>query len=182
MPLDVDRVQLHHAIDKRAADAAPIIFVRCDFRRYLFTEYDASPALHQKEWRADHARIVAHQVTFRRRRKVGMTGLEDARLTNHVVSLWSDWSERGPAEYVFAPADAQQVRQVRMTARKLLDFDAPPGSLDFSTQILAEGAGIELFALADRVSIRVHAIRSEEHTSELQSRFGISYAVFCLKK
>src|ERR1043166_2863289 len=24
--------------------------------------------------------------------------------------------------------------------------------------------------------------RSEEHTSELQSRFGISYAVFCLKK
>ena len=26
------------------------------------------------------------------------------------------------------------------------------------------------------------AVRSEEHTSELQSRFGISYAVFCLKK
>src|ERR1043166_6290827 len=26
------------------------------------------------------------------------------------------------------------------------------------------------------------AERSEEHTSELQSRFGISYAVFCLKK
>src|ERR1043166_1087009 len=25
-------------------------------------------------------------------------------------------------------------------------------------------------------------LRSEEHTSELQSRFGISYAVFCLKK
>src|ERR1043166_9086767 len=25
-------------------------------------------------------------------------------------------------------------------------------------------------------------VRSEEHTSELQSRFGISYAVFCLKK
>src|ERR1043166_10219919 len=24
--------------------------------------------------------------------------------------------------------------------------------------------------------------RSEEHTSELQSRFGISYAAFCLKK
>src|ERR1043166_8502955 len=24
--------------------------------------------------------------------------------------------------------------------------------------------------------------RSEEHTSELQSRFGISYAVFCLEK
>src|ERR1043166_10182697 len=27
----------------------------------------------------------------------------------------------------------------------------------------------------------VRLLRSEEHTSELQSRFGISYAVFCLK-
>ena len=27
-----------------------------------------------------------------------------------------------------------------------------------------------------------YALRSEEHTSELQSRFGIPYAVFCLKK
>src|ERR1043166_9880475 len=30
--------------------------------------------------------------------------------------------------------------------------------------------------------LSVRAFRSEEHTSELQSRFGISYAVFCLKK
>src|SRR3546814_10607016 len=29
---------------------------------------------------------------------------------------------------------------------------------------------------------RVHAYRSEEHTSELQSLMRISYAVFCLKK
>src|ERR1043166_10316460 len=29
---------------------------------------------------------------------------------------------------------------------------------------------------------RPESMRSEEHTSELQSRFGISYAVFCLKK
>src|SRR3546814_10909977 len=30
--------------------------------------------------------------------------------------------------------------------------------------------------------IRQHALRSEEHTSELQSLMRISYAVFCLKK
>ena len=31
-------------------------------------------------------------------------------------------------------------------------------------------------------SVRVHnSARSEEHTSELQSQFRISYAVFCLK-
>src|ERR1043166_8875798 len=29
---------------------------------------------------------------------------------------------------------------------------------------------------------QMNGTRSEEHTSELQSRFGISYAVFCLKK
>src|SRR3546814_9571036 len=29
---------------------------------------------------------------------------------------------------------------------------------------------------------RLHALRSEEHTSELQSLMRISYAVFCLKK
>src|SRR3546814_5245329 len=32
------------------------------------------------------------------------------------------------------------------------------------------------------VSHRIVAIRSEEHTSELQSLMRISYAVFCLKK
>src|SRR3546814_7996538 len=31
-------------------------------------------------------------------------------------------------------------------------------------------------------SIRAHGLRSEEHTSELQSLMRISYAVFCLKK
>src|ERR1043166_915362 len=30
--------------------------------------------------------------------------------------------------------------------------------------------------------VRTLEVRSEDHTSELQSRFGISYAVFCLKK
>src|ERR1043166_6963144 len=39
------------------------------------------------------------------------------------------------------------------------------------------------FPAAYRYSQRfAEAHRSEEHTSELQSRFGISYAVFCLKK
>src|SRR3546814_6227220 len=37
----------------------------------------------------------------------------------------------------------------------------------------------------DRIPDRLHAVsavRSEEHTSELQSLMRISYAVFCLKK
>src|SRR3546814_8500542 len=45
-----------------------------------------------------------------------------------------------------------------------------------------EGGGPPLVArwFADRVDR--HAVRSEEHTSELQSLMRISYAVFCLKK
>src|SRR3546814_2621090 len=36
--------------------------------------------------------------------------------------------------------------------------------------------------LIDRYLMTVEAMRSEEHTSELQSLMRISYAVFCLKK
>src|SRR3546814_1292776 len=34
----------------------------------------------------------------------------------------------------------------------------------------------------DRLDVYLHPLRSEEHTSELQSLMRISYAVFCLKK
>src|SRR3546814_20971722 len=37
-------------------------------------------------------------------------------------------------------------------------------------------------ATVPRAALRRHLLRSEEHTSELQSLMRISYAVFCLKK
>src|SRR3546814_3279663 len=41
----------------------------------------------------------------------------------------------------------------------------------------------ELMALTNRIAhVLVQDMRSEEHTSELQSLMRISYAVFCLKK
>src|SRR5213080_5551949 len=39
-----------------------------------------------------------------------------------------------------------------------------------------------LAAAGHRYPVERRGIRSEEHTSELQSHSGISYAVFCLKK
>src|SRR3546814_8489198 len=39
-----------------------------------------------------------------------------------------------------------------------------------------------LMGQAQGIDFRVDEIRSEEHTSELQSLMRISYAVFCLKK
>src|ERR1043166_2914051 len=53
---------------------------------------------------------------------------------------------------------------------------ASPGS-SYST--LAQGAVQRMGGGVTRSGFQR---RSEEHTSELQSRFGISYAVFCLKK
>src|ERR1043166_314461 len=50
------------------------------------------------------------------------------------------------------------------------------GSEDNTVRIWSVQTGQQLQVL------RGHELRSEEHTSELQSRFGISYAVFCLKK
>src|SRR3546814_6824395 len=45
-----------------------------------------------------------------------------------------------------------------------------------------EGKDALAIALLAGSIIYVHMIRSEEHTSELQSLMRISYAVFCLKK
>src|SRR3546814_8881855 len=43
-------------------------------------------------------------------------------------------------------------------------------------------AGADAAQLIDRLSTRLYAFRSEEHTSELQSLMRISYAVFCLQQ
>src|SRR3546814_1568048 len=51
-------------------------------------------------------------------------------------------------------------------ARNARDFDALAATL----------------AAAGRRVVAVDVVRSEEHTSELQSLMRISYAVFCLKK
>src|SRR3546814_3323309 len=44
------------------------------------------------------------------------------------------------------------------------------------------GAILALAGLAQRNELVILRVRSEEHTSELQSLMRISYAVFCLKK
>src|SRR3546814_7517568 len=56
-------------------------------------------------------------------------------------------------------------------------------ALDASQRLMQEGGAkmVKLEGGREQASI-VEYLRSEEHTSELQSLLRISYAVFCLKK
>src|SRR3546814_1114723 len=65
--------------------------------------------------------------------------------------------------------------------------EVPPDSPEwYQVQALQPGNWLE-FTLDDEAPARaklswISPVRSEEHTSELQSLMRISYAVFCLKK
>src|ERR1043166_7946522 len=59
----------------------------------------------------------------------------------------------------------------------------PPRSTLFPyTTLFRSGGETGAKGHRDTITVDPAVERSEEHTSELQSRFGISYAVFCLKK
>src|SRR3546814_10797475 len=78
-----------------------------------------------------------------------------------------------PALLLAAPAVAQTAPD---TPDIPPQFVAPTGSYDYEKRevMIPMRDGVELFT--------VIVVRSEEHTSELQSLMRISYAVFCLKK
>src|SRR3546814_4816669 len=64
-----------------------------------------------------------------------------------------------------------------------IEPDVGIGHLDLrrDAELAADGRALAHFD-AERLTATVIALRSEEHTSELQSLMRISYAVFCLKK
>src|SRR3546814_3446704 len=60
-------------------------------------------------------------------------------------------------------------------AKRRLNFGTVKNALDATTKLSA-------FVMMILIGARVFGLRSEEHTSELQSLMRISYAVFCFKK
>src|SRR3546814_7106647 len=69
--------------------------------------------------------------------------------------------------------------------RSLRLVDPEPGSVDRPVRRADAGGGRQLHADGRQQPARHRfsdRLRSEEHTSELQSLMRISYAVFCLKK
>src|SRR3546814_4580389 len=65
------------------------------------------------------------------------------------------------------------------TAYRISDAVPAPRSFEFRKRALHVGAAIGIHTIGHD---EVYYVRSEEHTSELQSLMRISYAVFCLKK
>src|SRR3546814_4654498 len=66
--------------------------------------------------------------------------------------------------------------------QKLQEFTPEPLFIRQGSRLLLTNHGDAIFRHAQRVLTSLATLRSEEHTSELQSLMRISYAVFCLKK
>src|SRR3546814_6806764 len=92
-------------------------------------------------------------------------------------------SEQGrPTSYVYVDVRGRDLTSVVSDLQDKItaEVDLPEG-----VSIAYAGQFEYLTRAAERMKIAIPAtlaIRSEEHTSELQSLMRISYAVFCLKK
>ena len=64
--------------------------------------------------------------------------------------------------------------------QKTASFATLPDIIDRFMQMVSAASGVPMTRLFGISAAGLNATRSEEHTSELQSRAIISYAVFCL--
>src|SRR3546814_2805709 len=87
---------------------------------------------------------------------------------------------RAPLQRVFSPKTINGLKDsIRELAGELIDKIKADGKCDFMTAV-AEPLPVVVFL--KMLGLPLGRMRSEEHTSELQSLMRISYAVFCLKK
>src|SRR5213075_581663 len=98
--------------------------------------------------------------------------LESVRKTNRAVVVEEGWPHAG--------IGAQIVDLIQRDAFD--DLDAPVQRVTQADVPMPYNKLLERAAKASPERVVAAARRSEEHTSELQSRLVISYAVFCLKK
>src|SRR3546814_5929076 len=106
------------------------------------------------------------------------------------ASLVEPASSREAADMLLALLDVEEVSALRWRGQRR------PGGVGriFGGQVIAQALAAAQRSLTDQRLVHSlhayflrggdadHPIRSEEHTSELQSLMRISYAVFCLKK
>src|SRR3546814_3597678 len=93
----------------------------------------------------------------------------------------------GQAQAYEEPAAGKAVIELRPSGRRrqgvaVLEFEEKAWPHVYGQEALGIGCEEACRNLEKLRLLRIHAQRSEEHTSELQSLMRISYAVFCLKK
>src|SRR3546814_7325732 len=100
----------------------------------------------------------------------------------------SDWSsDVCSSDLVYNPASKTRTWQVGEMKKLLLEHRDAGTPVVIGRDVAGPNETVRVVALGDldpgEVDMRcLLIIRSEEHTSELQSLMRISYAVFCLKK
>src|SRR3546814_8061190 len=76
----------------------------------------------------------------------------------------------------------ETLRRAETIADHLAALGAPPALTERALALFKMDGAVGLARLARKLDVSEIDVRSEEHTSELQSLMRISYAVFCLKK
>jgi hypothetical protein len=140
----VDRVEIDERVHEQVAQAASGGGV--DACRQLLAQDDAAPAFHQIERRTEDVGLVAVGDHARRAIEHRRELREDRDLATHVVRGFHLAAERRPPQHVLAIAVMDEVRQVRVTARELLDADGAVGT-ELGIEVCAERGEVELFAL-----------------------------------
>src|SRR3546814_2853800 len=82
-------------------------------------------------------------------------------------------------QFVTLAVHVQAVLQEQLRARPAVGVEHRGGDIDEVDVVHPRRRGLHQRV---RTLLRRQLVRSEEHTSELQSLMRISYAVFCLKK
>src|SRR3546814_8581002 len=84
------------------------------------------------------------------------------------------------ADFVLLKADVTANDEIDQALMQRFGIIGPPATLFFNGSP-EERRGLRLVGF-EKAAPFAERVRSEEHTSELQSLMRISYAVFCLKK
>src|SRR3546814_2418831 len=94
----------------------------------------------------------------------------------------------GSRSSIPAPTASAQRRQNHPVTRSLIPWPHPPNrapliqtSLNLGIPPVSQALRLLVLRLMVAAAFGLSDMRSEEHTSELQSLMRISYAVFCLK-
>src|SRR3546814_6639849 len=93
----------------------------------------------------------------------------------------SKWTGRAPSALA-KRGDLVRVRRIETPVKKKAGSDDKGGGDAAGGETAAEEPEVKVSWQLDQLPRAQTALRSEEHTSELQSLMRLSYAVFCLKK